>query len=61
MCLCARYPLSARFNPAMLQWGDVPGPGGLYSNDIGVLGVLVLWLWVVWWGVGCCVVMFLYF
>jgi hypothetical protein len=37
----------------------VPGPGGLYSNDIGVLGVLVLLFDVVLWFVGACFLMFL--
>lgn len=40
----------------------MPMVGGVYSNDIGVLGVLVLWLWVVCgWVVGCFVVGFFYF
>lgn len=36
----------------------MPGPGGLYSNDIGVLGVLVLLFDVVLWVVGACFLMF---
>ena len=36
----------------------MPRLGGLYSNDIGVLGVLVLLFGVVLWGVGACFLMF---
>ena len=32
----------------------MPWGGGVYSNDIGVLGVLVLLFGCVLWGVGCC-------
>ena len=37
----------------------MPRGGGVYSNDIGVLGVLVLLFDVVLWGVGACFLMFL--